>query len=245
VSQYNIDQRKIHVIPWASPTVAYKPVNKVDIEAVRLKYDLPRSLMIYPAKTWPHKNHLALLEALAAVRKEYELDISLVCTGAKTEYYASIERHIEKLDLLSCVKFLGCVPENDLVSLYHLADFMIVPTLFEAISFPVFEAFAEGLPVACSNVTALPEQVRDAAILFDPHDVKAIAEAINRLAHCDSLRESLVAQGTKLLTEYNWLDTARKYLDVYHIITQRQNMKGCQSTSHCDAVGSITDGLKI
>lgn len=53
-----------------------------------------------------------------------------------------------------------------------------IATLFESISIPVYEAFSVGTAVCASNVVALPEQVGDAGLLFDPQSTDDITEKI-------------------------------------------------------------------
>jgi glycosyltransferase involved in cell wall biosynthesis len=110
---------------------------------------------------------------------------------------------------------LGFVPEDDLRAIYRLASFLVLPTLFEANSLPIFEAWLEGLPVACSNIPALLEQVGDAAYLFDPMQVASIADAVSTLATDGLLREDLRARGYQRLKEFNWERTAKTYRAVY------------------------------
>ena len=89
------------------------------------------------------------------------------------------------------------------------------PSLYEASSLPIFEAWLDGLPVACSNATALPEQVRDAALLFDPTDVGAIADAIVRVTTNADLRRDLRTRGYERLKDFDLLRTAKAYRAVY------------------------------
>ena len=120
-----------------------------------------------------------------------------------------------ELGLEEQVRFLGFVPGEDLRALYQAAACVVVPSLFEANSLPIFEAWAEGTPVASSNVTALPEQVADAGLLFDPNDPVAIGEAIARIVSDDALAADLVAKGKRRLSDFDWARTARAYRAVY------------------------------
>ena len=87
---------------------------------------------------------------------------------------------------------MGFVSPLELQCLWRSARMAVLPTLFEAASFPLWEAFEAGVPAACSNVTSLPAQAGDAAILFDPTSVPAIADAIERLWTDAALRRSLI-----------------------------------------------------
>ena len=55
------------------------------------------------------------------------------------------------------------------------------PSLAEGFGLPVLEAMARGVPVACSDRSSLPEVAGDAALLFDPFDPRAIADALRRI----------------------------------------------------------------
>lgn len=216
IRQYRVDPDKVQVIPWAPLSEAYPPPSPTTVQTVKEKYRLQLPFGLYPAVTWEHKNHLRLLEALALLRDQDGLVVRLVCTGTRyPSFWPRIEERLCALDLHGQVQFLGMVPPEHFRSIYRLAQFVIVPTLFEAASAPIFEAWLEGVPVACSTVTSLPEQVGDAALLFDPFSVEAIADAVRRIAADEHLRADLTRKGGRRLQDFSWERTAKAYRAVY------------------------------
>ncbi len=215
VSQYGVSPTKIQVIPWAPPTHAYPEPLPDMLVAVSEKYHLQTPFAMYPAMTWQHKNHIRLLQALALLRDRDGLKVNLVCTGYQNDFWPRIEENLKALNLVEQVRFLGMVPTPDLRALYRLSQFVVIPTLFEAASAPLFEAWLEGVPAACSTVTSLPEQAGNAALLFDPLSVDAIANAVAMLAADPALRDRLKALGAARLKDFSWERTAKAYRAVY------------------------------
>jgi glycosyltransferase involved in cell wall biosynthesis len=222
IAHYGIDADKIYVIPLASPVQTYQEPSGSDAERLRSSFHLPDDFLLYPAQTWPHKNHLALLRALHILRSRHGLDVPLVCTGQTTPHLRTIRAHADQLDLSDHVTFTGFVSPTELVCLYRLCRAVVVPTLFEAGSFPVLEAFTLGAPVACSNVTSLPEQAGDAALLFDPRAPEEIAEAIRRLWTDPRLRSRLIARGRARISARTWRATAQTFRAHYRRIAGRE-----------------------
>jgi glycosyltransferase involved in cell wall biosynthesis len=213
--RYRVDPAKIQVIPWAPPTLFYKEPRAVDLTAVRNKYQLEVPFGLYPANLWPHKNHEKLLEALARVRQKHDA-VRLVCTGSLLQpFWPKIQSRIHELGLEQHVRFLGFVSDAELRCLYRLAQFLVMPTLYEADSNPIHEAWSEDVPVASSNIPPLVEQVHDAALLFDPHDVDAIADAVARIATDQQLRDHLRKRGRRRAADFSWELTAKAYRAVY------------------------------
>jgi glycosyltransferase involved in cell wall biosynthesis len=216
IRQYRVDPDKVQVVPWAPLSAPYPPPSPGTVQTVKQKYALQVPFGLYPAVTWEHKNHLRLLEALALLRDQDGLVVRLVCTGSRyVGFWPRIEEYLSALDLQGQVQFLGMVPAEDFRSIFSLAQFVVIPTLFEAASAPVFEAWLEGVPVACSTVTSLPEQVGDAALLFDPFSVEAIAHAVRRIATDEHLRADLTQKGARRLQDFSWERTAKAYRAVY------------------------------
>jgi glycosyltransferase involved in cell wall biosynthesis len=216
VSQYNINPGKIQIIPWAAPTHVYPKISQDDLTRVAERYSLAIPFCVYPAVTWPHKNHIRLLEALALLRDQRGLRVNLACTGSRwDDHWPNVEARIRELRLENQVKFLGFVPEADLRAIYRLSQFLVLPTLFEADSCPIHEAWVEDVPVASSNSTALPEQVADAGLLFDATDVVKIAGAVEQLTTDAHLREELRQRGRRRLKDFDWERTAKAFRAVY------------------------------
>ena len=218
VGRYGIPASKVQVIAWAPPPLSESEATAADAvaPAVREKFGLAdRPFALYPAMTWEHKNHLRLLEALALLRGREQLEIDFVCTGFKTDFWPRIERRARELGLEGRVKFPGMVAREELSALYRAAQFVFVPTLFEAASAPVFEAWQAGAPVACSAVTSLPEQASGAALLFNPFSVESVADAIARMATDAALRGVLRQLGTRRLADFSIERTAKAYRAVY------------------------------
>lgn len=218
VSRYGVAREKVRVIPW-SPPPASEPSHvpgDEHLNGLRAKYRLPDApFALYPAMTWEHKNHVRLLEALALLRDHARLDVPLVCTGRQTDYWPNIERRLIELRLQYSVRFLGVIPYEELCALYRAASFVVIPTLFEAASAPLFEAWQHGVPAACASVTSLPEQAAGAALMFDPLSVGSIAAAVGRMATDAGLREELRRRGARRLRDFNAERTAKAYRAVY------------------------------
>jgi len=170
------DPNKVHVVQSPPP----KCFNSSTIDenlykTIKAKYNLPEEYIFYPAQFWPHKNHIKLLEAFSIVKKEFK-DLKLVFTGSKQNNFQNVDRRIQELQLENDIVYLGYIDYSDLPFLYKMSKFLVMPTLFESISIPIYEAFSLKVAVCCSNVVALPEQVGEAGLIFDPNNENDIAK---------------------------------------------------------------------
>ena len=222
ISAYGLPADKIQVVPLAPLLGAYAEPDADDITTVRGKFGLPESgFAFYPAQTWPHKNHIALLEALARLKQD-GLVIPFISSGFKTEFCATIEQRARELGLGDQVRFLGFVSSLELQCLYRLSRCVVIPTKFESASFPLWEAFLAGTPAACSTVTSLPEQAGDAALLFDPDDPEEIAAAVRSLWTDEALRGTLISRGHEKVSRLSWPRTARIFRALYRKTAGRE-----------------------
>lgn len=196
----------------------FENIQNSDFEGIRVKYNLPSDFILLPASTWEHKNHLKLIEAIKHLN---DPKIHLICTGNLTEhYYQQIQPYIEANNFLDQINFLGIITDEELLQLYRNCKAVVVPTLYEAGSFPLMESILLGVPVVCSNVTSLPDTIGDENFLFDPNNPKDIAEKIEKIWHDDSYREKNLnnsrIQSKKLM--YN--DAASKINKIYEDLTK-------------------------
>ncbi len=215
VEKYDIDANKIDVV-YTGYGSEYKVLKDTEnLEMVRNKYKLNAPFILYPAATWPHKNHRALLHALKLLRERYCFDGQLVLTGVAMQSQNEILSLIESLGLSSHVKVLGYLPYEELPFLYNLAQFMVFPSLFEGFGIPLVESMACACPVVCSNVTTMPEVVGDAGVMFDPHSVEEMVEAIWLVWSDEGKRQQMGHLGLKRASMFNWSETARQTMAVY------------------------------
>jgi glycosyltransferase involved in cell wall biosynthesis len=221
MQHYDLPSEKVQVVPLAPVIGEYGEPDAAELREMADRLGLPSAFILYPAQTWPHKNHLGLVEALASLRDQHDLVVPLVCTGAMNQHYPTIERRVLELDLADQVRFLGFVTPLQLRTLYGLARAVVVPSLFEAASAPLWEAFLARVPAACSNVTSLPEQAGDAALVFDPRRTAEIADAVVRIWRDDDLRARLVERGTARVSAFTWERTARHFRAHYRRLTDR------------------------
>ena len=130
--------------------------------------------VLYPAATYPHKNHAALIAAHAAVRARHG-DTLLVLTGAAGRARAEVA---EQAARTPGVVHLGWVDDARLASLMSAAVAVAFPSRYEGFGLPVLEAMRSGTPVIAADAAALPEVVGDGGTLVDPDDVDGWVDAL-------------------------------------------------------------------
>jgi glycosyltransferase involved in cell wall biosynthesis len=210
-SHFGLSPRKVVVVPLAPPSAAYPTPSDAEIAVIRRRLALPDAFVFYPAQTWPHKNHLGLLEALAILRRRSGLRIPFVSSGHRNEHFRTVMERAKSFGLDADVRFVGYVSPVELQSLYRLARAVVIPSRFEAGSFPLWEAQLASVPVACSNVTSLPVQAGDSVLLFEPDRPEEIADAVERLWTDAALRQELVRRGRENVARFSWDTTARLF----------------------------------
>lgn len=206
-AQYGVAPDRIAVINVPPPTAAYSEPTPEETRAIARRLHLPERFVYYPAQTWPHKNHVRLLEALGLLRDEGVV-VPLVCSGLTIDWFAKIEATADRLGLADNVHFLGFLEPAAVQVLYGTARALVFPSLYEGWGLPIVEAFQAGLPVVCSNVTSLPELVGDAALVFDPYDPGAIAASIRTVWTDDALAAKLARRGREVVRRFDWHRTA-------------------------------------
>lgn len=180
------------------------PGRGLDINSVRgaeSHYSGPRYLLAV-GNVKAHKNLRRLVEAFARVRDRIPHELLIV---GKREGMLNADLTFKGASTLleGRIRFTGHISDEELRGLYQNATALVFPSLYEGFGFPALEAMSQGCPVACSNVASLPEIVGDAALLFDPMSIDAIAEAIVKIT-CDmDLRRKLIYCGHRRVTQFD------------------------------------------
>jgi glycosyltransferase involved in cell wall biosynthesis len=209
IERLNIDPSIVVVVPHGiSPRTIKVSSN------VRERYGISGRFFLYPAITYPHKNHLVLIEAFAKVLNDFP-ETMLVLTGAKGSMEVRIAKEVAKLGINDSVLRLGYIPSADLDALYVEAVAMTFPSRFEGFGAPVLEAMARRCPVIAADATALPEVVEDAGFLVSPDNADQWAHAMTHLLNDKSQQEELAESGIKRAAEFTWSRAADVLEDSY------------------------------
>jgi glycosyltransferase involved in cell wall biosynthesis len=186
--------------------------------AVREKFGLTESsyLLCVGAADW-RKNHQLVLRALASARRCLPDSDPILVWAARMDLATQIElrRAARDAGVASAFRLLGYISDEELAALYRGAIAQLFPSRAEGFGYPVIEAMAAGCPVITSDCSSLAEIAGGAAVLVDPEDVDAIADAIVSLASSTSERQRLSALGTGRAKRYSLAKMAEGTLEVY------------------------------
>ena len=130
--------------------------------------------------------------------------------GILSLFSGSSRIYIERRVLL-----LGYIPQEDLVSLYNMAESVISVSFYEGFGLPVIEAMACAKPVIASGNTSMAEIVGDCGILVNPHNLEEITAAMDSLLSNEGLRKTLAEKGFERSKEFSWEKAARQMLGVW------------------------------
>jgi glycosyltransferase involved in cell wall biosynthesis len=204
VRYFGVPEEHITMLPHPTPGFALRAAQ----EAHERPGNVPKEYLLYPAQFWPHKNHINLLRALRLlVDAGFDVPV-LVLVGSDKGNRTFVERCAVDLGISQKVQFLGFVGAEELVALYKHARALVYPSFSGPENLPPLEAFALGCPAIVSNYRGAEEQLGDAAVLFDPANPTAIADAIRRVLSDEALRNELVARGRTRAAKW----TAREFV---------------------------------
>ena len=209
---YRISSDKISVAPLCADPLYFRAGETGRRPAALLpegKY------LFYPANRWQHKNHEGLLRALRILVVEKGLDLRLVLTGHDVDGGYPVMQKAAEYGVADRVFPAGYVTPEELAWLYHHAEMMVFPSLFEGFGLPLVEAMAAGCPVAASRAGSMPEVGGDAVENFDPHSAPEMAAVIERVCGSPALRAALSERGRARAAEFSPARLALAHLQAF------------------------------
>ncbi|MBE0649743.1 MAG: glycosyltransferase family 4 protein [Bacteroidales bacterium] len=207
---YNIPMEKITVIPNGAHAL-YTPLTEEKKSAIRQEFLQGKQYFIFIGALNPRKNIARMLRAFDTYKKTNQTDTKLVIVGDKMYWNREMELSYRGLKHKADVLFTGRQEPERLKDLLGAALALVYVPLFEGFGIPVVEAFHAEVPVISSKITSIPEVAGDAALLVDPFNREAIADAMKRITFDADLRKELTEKGKKRGALYSWDKTAEMF----------------------------------
>lgn len=207
IAQYGIQADKIDVV-YDGSNERYKPLREDEKIDIRNKYSGGFPYFLFIGSLHPRKNLINLFRAFDLFRDQDSSGTKLIIAGAKQWWTRDIKNAFARMKFMKDVIFYGHMNIGELSGLLGAALAMTYVSYFEGFGIPIIEAFRCETPVITASVTSMPEVAGDAALLVDPFNPEAIAEAMTQLSRNESLRKRLIQRGINRKNTFSWDRTA-------------------------------------
>ncbi len=220
-----VNEDKIKVI-YNGIRTPYKPDNNMKNSLIK-RFKLQNGFILNVGGIHERKNIVRLIHAFAKLIKIDDYPGKLVITGKvsgapyQEKMKTLCDQAINEEKIHEKVVFTGFITDEELDTLFSLADLFVYPSLYEGFGIPVLEAMNTGTPVITSRTTALKEVADDAALLIDPEDINDIYSAMKKILNTPDLRKELIKKGKIRAKEFSWDKTAKEYLKLYKELSNK------------------------
>jgi glycosyltransferase involved in cell wall biosynthesis len=219
LAHLRVPDSRVRVV-YLAPAPQYRPVDDpLALAAVRRKYDLPGTFVLWLAGFDVRKNARGLLHAYtwvySALGDEYPLVMAGKLPDRETPLFPDPRRTAAELGIGEALRFPGRIDEADKPALYSAASVFAFPSHYEGFGLPILEAMACGTPVVTSNAASLPELAGAAAFQIDPGDTRRMGAAIIALCVQEDLHAEMREKGLAQAAGFTWDKTARETMAAY------------------------------
>ena len=222
------DLKKLYNVPAEKMQVIYEGYgDKLKIENEKLK--VLESLrdekyLLFVGRLEERKNIIGIIKAFEVLKEKYNLPHKLVLAGKFGFGKEEIRNKIEESKYKEDIVLTGYVGDEEKWELMKKAEVFLFPTFYEGFGLPILEAQSVGTPVVTSNISSMPEVARlrqgfgwqagYRAVLVDPKDANAIAEATYKLISDESYKNDIIEKGLENVKRFSWEKCSREIADV-------------------------------
>ena len=217
------EEDRIIVTPNGVDPICFESFPEEETAAVLQKHDLEKPYVLYVGNNKPHKNLPRALEAFRIFRKSAPQWHFALAGGsfADPTSGAALLQMVEEKRLADAIVFLGFLPRRELAIIYAAANIFFFPSLYEGFGLPPLEAMAAGVPVVCSDRSAMPEVLGDAPLYAEPDDVTIMSMQM-RAATDEATRRRMVAAGQEQAKKFVWSRTVQLTLEGYERVLEKR-----------------------
>ena len=206
VNTYNVPEEKIDVMHISgSSSSIIETVDDNTITEIKRRYTSGCDYFVFVGSLHKRKNVENQLLAFDKFKQQNEgSNVKFVIIGRKMWRNYSLDDVLSSMEHKDDVIFTGFIPSEDVGKLVASSLAMLYVSLFEGFGMPLVEAFKLGVPVITSTTTSMPEVAGDAALLVEPTNIDAIAEAMSSVYRDQNLRNVLIQKGKERGKMFDW-----------------------------------------
>ncbi len=191
-----------------------REISEGEKRKVLATYGIRQPFILTVGNSYPYKNFEGVLTALEILPK----NLSVVHVSKKDYFGVRLLDKAKDLGLENRFTLTGLILDENLITLYKLAEAFVFPSLSEGFGLPGLEAMAVGTPVVCSDIEVFKEVYGDAAAYFDPKNAKDLASKIEFIMKNAEFRINLTKKGLEQVKKYSWKKMAEETLKVYESV---------------------------
>lgn len=171
-------------------------------------------LILTVAEMTKNKNHITVLNALAALKEREEFSRIHYIICGRGEQWEALEQDAKNLGIADHVHFLGY--RSDAAELYGACDLFAFMTYREGLPVSLMEAMAAGMPIVCTRVRGNTDLIQDnVSGVFVENDPSALAEAALALFRDPERRAKLGAGAAEAVKPFDAETVHRKMREIY------------------------------
>ena len=222
INLYHIPENKITAIHNGANEI-YKPLEPQKRSTIQQQFNKGKPYFIFIGALNPRKNIARMLKAFDIYKSNNQSDTTFFIIGEKMFWNREMKIAYQGLKHKKDVIFTGRLGAEQLSEMLGAALALVYVPLFEGFGIPIVEAFHAGVPVISSQTSAIPEVAGDAALLVDPFNIQAIADAMKRITFDADLRKDLTDTGMKRGKRYSWDKTSEKFWGCIESVLLKKN----------------------
>ena len=212
-------RHKCAVVPYGIDLASLAATPDIEAAAQEWRRDMgPLPLLLFVGRLVPYKGVDVLIRAMQGL----EARLAIVGDGPSR---GALERLAVEAGIAGRVRFLGALPDEPVLALYHACDVFVLPSVTRAEAFGMvqLEAMACGKPVVSTNLASgVPwvNQHGDSGLVVAPGDVEALRAGLRLLLADDHLRARL-GEGARRRVEREFTADrmAGRTLQIYQELT--------------------------
>jgi len=170
--------------------------------------------LLFIGRLEERKNICGIIEAFEILKDKYNLPHKLVLAGKFGYGKEKIKNKIEESRYKEDILLTGHISDEKKFELMRKAEVFLFPTFYEGFGLPILEAQSVGTPVVTSNISSMPEISGSSAVLVDPKDPGAIAEAAYKIISDESYRNDIIKKGLVNVKRFSWEKCAEEIAEV-------------------------------
>ena len=209
VNIYGAYEGKVRVVPFPTPLL---PTAGNDLP-LSGGFTSSQPYIFYPARFWPHKNHVVIVAALASL-KDSGTRLECVFSGPDEGNLGYVMRYARERGVEDQIHYVGKVSDKDLAKLYVNAIALVYASCVGPDNLPPLEAMSLRCPVVTAEVPGAREQYGDACLFFPPTDSAVLAGHLSKILSSPATREELITKGSTRASSWTVDDYAASVMSI-------------------------------